>query len=88
MKAVNYDGIKRRAYEIWERDGRPHGRDGEHWEQAEKELLDAAPGAQAKTRAKTGRAPATADKASLATVANAAVGKGRRPAAALRTQPH
>ena len=42
MKAVQYDMIRLRAYEIWERSGCPEGLDKEHWEQAEKELLDAA----------------------------------------------
>ena len=32
------DEIGRRAYAIWEREGRPHGREREHWNQAEKEL--------------------------------------------------
>ena len=43
MKAVHEDLVRRRAYEIWEISGRPSGLDKEHWEQAEKELLDAAP---------------------------------------------
>ncbi len=43
MKAVHHDLIKQRAYEIWERNGCPHGQDKDHWEQAERELLDAAP---------------------------------------------
>lgn len=30
--------IARRAYEIWEAEGRPHGRDREHWETAAREL--------------------------------------------------
>ena len=30
--------IRRRAYEIWEREGHPHGRDREHWYRAEREL--------------------------------------------------
>jgi len=36
--------IRRRAYEIWEREGRPNGRDQEHWREAEAELAGAAPG--------------------------------------------
>jgi hypothetical protein len=47
MKAVQHDLIKLRAYEIWERGGYPGGLDKEHWEQAEKELLDAAPEVEA-----------------------------------------
>lgn len=30
--------IRRRAYEIWEREGRPDGEHDRHWHQAEKEL--------------------------------------------------
>lgn len=30
--------IKQRAHEIWESEGRPHGRDSEHWARAEQEL--------------------------------------------------
>lgn len=30
--------IRKRAYEIWEGEGRPHGRDIEHWSQAETEF--------------------------------------------------
>ncbi|HLI12554.1 MAG TPA: DUF2934 domain-containing protein [Alphaproteobacteria bacterium] len=30
--------IRERAYQIWEREGRPHGRDGLHWQKAEEEI--------------------------------------------------
>jgi hypothetical protein len=30
--------IRRRAYEIWEREGRPHGREQDHWHQARREV--------------------------------------------------
>ena len=30
--------IRRRAYEIWETQGRPHGRDEEHWQRAREEI--------------------------------------------------
>jgi hypothetical protein len=53
LKAVHHDVIKQRAYEIWERSGCPHGLDKEHWEQAEKELFDAAPAVKAKVAVKT-----------------------------------
>ena len=33
------DLIRQRAYEIWEQDGRPDGRDQEHWHQAEAEMM-------------------------------------------------
>ena len=43
MKAVHQDLIRQRAYEIWEQSGRPDGLDREHWAEAERQLLDAAP---------------------------------------------
>lgn len=30
--------VRERAYHIWEQEGRPHGRDVEHWRRAEAEL--------------------------------------------------
>ncbi|MBI2678948.1 MAG: DUF2934 domain-containing protein [Candidatus Koribacter versatilis] len=33
------DEIRRRAYELYEQDGRHHGRDREHWLRAEAEIL-------------------------------------------------
>ena len=31
--------IRERAYAIWEREGRPEGRERQHWEQAAREVL-------------------------------------------------
>ena len=33
--------IRERAYAIWEREGRPEGRERQHWEQAAREVLAA-----------------------------------------------
>lgn len=30
--------IRKRAHQIWEREGKPHGRDPEHWQQATSEI--------------------------------------------------
>lgn len=38
--------IKQRAYEIWEREGHPAGRDQEHWEQAVQEIEAEGPEAE------------------------------------------
>jgi hypothetical protein len=39
MQAVNLDGaIRERAYAIWEEEGRPDGRDWEHWYRAMQEI--------------------------------------------------
>jgi hypothetical protein len=40
---VEKEAIARRAYELWEAEGRPHGRDRDHWEAAAQELGSAAP---------------------------------------------
>ena len=36
-----YEKVKARAHQIWEEEGRPHGRDREHWQQAEAEVTPA-----------------------------------------------
>ncbi len=35
------DAISRRAYQLWESEGRPEGRDQQNWEQASVEIADA-----------------------------------------------
>ena len=47
--------IAQRAYELWEKAGRPHGQDKKHWLQAEAELRPPSAPAPA---AKAGRAQA------------------------------
>ena len=37
-KAFRQERVRRRAYEIWEREGRPEGRAGAHWQEAEREV--------------------------------------------------
>lgn len=33
-----YERVQRRAYELWEYEGRPAGREHDHWLQAEREI--------------------------------------------------
>ena len=49
--------IRERAYAIWEREGRPEGRERHHWEQAAREVLAAgeAPRPSAKPKPAKGR---------------------------------
>ena len=64
--------IRERAYQIWEREGRQHGRAEDHWSQAERELAegqDAAPPAvnggtvlEAEPKKKNGAAKTAATK--------------------------
>lgn len=35
---ITYEKISKRAYKIWENEGKPSGRDSQHWLQAEAEL--------------------------------------------------
>jgi len=37
---IDHEAIRRRAYEIWEAEGRPEGREQEHWIQAQRELCE------------------------------------------------
>jgi hypothetical protein len=38
MGGISDEAIQERAYHIWVREGRPHGRDFQHWVQAQVEL--------------------------------------------------
>jgi hypothetical protein len=37
------EAVRRRAYELWEAEGRPEGRQMEHWTRAEEEILGQSP---------------------------------------------
>lgn len=41
VQTFSHDAIAERAYELFVEEGRPHGRDLEHWLIAEQELLSA-----------------------------------------------
>ena len=51
--------IKERAYEIWESEGRPEGREHEHWRQARAEF------AEAQSEVAARKAPARASKSGV-----------------------
>ena len=80
------DRIRRRAYQIWEEEGWPQGREAEHWSRAEREIAQGAgPGPEAaaeedRSRAvappKSGSRPGASAKLGGAPSAPAA-GKGR-----------
>ena len=62
--------IRLRAYTIWEREGRPEGREQEHWEQARREI-------EAEDRA--GAAPAREELLADVTLLERDPGDGREP---------
>jgi hypothetical protein len=39
MEQDSHDKLRARAYAIWEAEGRPSGREQEHWDQARREIL-------------------------------------------------
>lgn len=45
MSDDRHDAISTRAYQIWEKEGRPHGRDEHHWHEASRGTEDATDGA-------------------------------------------
>jgi hypothetical protein len=64
---MNDQKIRERAYAIWAAAGRPHGREKEHWLQAERELAAKKPKRQA--RPKTANPGARSKKTTLKVVA-------------------
>jgi len=76
--------IELRAYLIWDREGRPHGRDAEHWQRAEAEILGSLPAKKAP--AKKLASPKKA-KAVKPPEAKPAAAKPAAPKAAAKTKP-
>ncbi len=71
--------IRRRAHEIWEGEGRPEGRDGEHWAQASREIEAESDGSAALDDAPTPTAPDGAGSTpAQAAAAVTAIGASRR----------
>ncbi|WP_295046551.1 DUF2934 domain-containing protein [uncultured Paracoccus sp.] len=63
MDHDHQDRIKQRAHDIWEREGRPEGRDADHWSQAEEELrheMSAEPPADDQAQPELAQSPAPA----------------------------
>lgn len=58
--------VEKRAYAIWESEGKPHGRDVIHWCQAEQELLSSGECGPASGPVEQPASPATPEKAASA----------------------
>lgn len=77
------DRVRTRAYELWEKEGRPHGKDKEHWVEAEREHSaqqqagEARPGGQEQQ--------AQAEEETIGTVAEVPVVRRKRAAAPRQT---
>jgi hypothetical protein len=71
--------IEHHAYKIWEAEGRPHGRDKEHWHRAEHDLAKSEPKAAPSGASSV---EATPDAAVNAKAKKASAPKAAKPAAA------
>jgi hypothetical protein len=40
MSSERKTRVEEHAYKIWEQEGRPHGRDKDHWHRAERDIAD------------------------------------------------
>ena len=74
MQVSEQEWISKRAYTLWEKDGREHGKDSEHWEQAKREY--------ALLETSVATKPATRKKAAAKTVATEEVSAKPKKAAA------
>lgn len=52
METAKHQEIAERAYALWEQEGRPDGRNAEHWRKAEQELAN--PGRKTQQEASSG----------------------------------
>lgn len=84
--AVSEEWIKNRAYALWEEEGRPHGKDAEHWERAANEYksLNGAPKKAASPRKPKAAEPKPAEAKPPTTAETPAKAK---PAARAKAAP-
>ena len=59
------DWIKKRAYALWEEEGKPHGKNAEHWEQARREYSAFALKPARRPSRKAGDVPVEASEATV-----------------------
>jgi hypothetical protein len=79
MGEISEKAIRERAYHIWEREGCPHGRDFEHWVQAQVELAALGKGNGGGSAAAR-RTPTAGNAASKPAVTPARSKRGKKPA--------
>ena len=77
------DRIRRRAYEIWEQEGRPDGREVDHWLRAAREIADEEGRGEGMAAAAASAPAVSAPTASTPTASTPTAG-ARKPAARTR----
>ena len=85
IEQPTYDGISMHAYFLWEKNGKPHGRDEEFWMEAEHLLLNQIESEIARTKKET-KAPARI-KRTASTSKKATTPVSRKTAPATTTAP-
>jgi len=79
--------IREKAHQIWEKEGRPHGHDKRHWNEAERELnTDASPAVPGGAPKARGRAKATPAAPAAKTSAPTKTGAAAKPKAPSRAR--
>ncbi len=78
---LTYEAIAKRAFEIWEREGRPQGQDQELWFRAEYELQEESRGTR------KAKAVLTSDASSLKTETSSMTTPAKRPTASQALEP-
>lgn len=80
--------VRDTAYAIWEAEGKPEGRDAEHWRLAEERVSASTSGGKAKAKAPVkGKAEASAKPEAREPVKKAATKAGPAPATAAKAVP-
>jgi len=89
MRSDRQRRVEQRAHEIWEAEGRPHGKHDEHWNRAEREIAQEGRGgrtAGSRTATKkAGASPARAKTSASAKKSGGAVSRTAKPAAAAKS---
>lgn len=86
MNQSDAEWIEKRAYALWEEDGRPNGRDADHWRKAHQEYLAMTEGAS-KAKAGTRRRVAAAAEAEQADLPQPSPGTSPQPLMAKTKRP-
>jgi hypothetical protein len=89
MNTAIEDRIRKRAYELWEAEGRPEGREVDHWLQAAQEVSEEVSGETSAVarRPRTPRSASTAASPAARTPAAAAAAGRSRSRASKGTAP-
>ncbi len=87
MQADTDARIRQRAYEIWLREGRPHGRDKDHWAMAKREIAAESDQPQPGGATKSAGTKQPARKKAAPAATTQAMAEGKMGAEAVKASP-